>query len=242
MEPGHVELPDQPELYGTRSTAVPDAWAGLLSRYPAHIFGTFTFRPTKRYTDKFTGELREVARTAANGGMHPEAAQKGFRFFVSSINRELYGNSWGKRWHGGLQWALGSEFHKDGRLHFHSIISAPTGDLWDLIRVTSWHRWWLQEFGFNRIERPRSQADVAGYVSKYITKGGEVDFSPNFGRWVPPAPGYARAPEQGQLSGCDTRKPTPPDSLQADAAGKGHTEVERHKGLSILDPIPASGV
>jgi hypothetical protein len=217
---GHVDLPDQPELYGVRDTSVADGWAQVLCRYPAHIFGTFTFRPTKRFTDKWTGELREVPRTAAGGGMHPEAAAKAFRFFVSKINRELYGNNWGKRWHGGLQWALGQEFHKDGRLHFHALISAPTGDLWELVRVSSWHRWWLQEFGFNRIERPRSQADVADYVSKYVTKDGEVDFSKNFGQWIPPRPGYTREAEQGQLPGCDAIKPAPRDRLQAAAAGR----------------------
>lgn len=216
---GHVELPDQPELYGAKDNRIAEGWAQVLCRYPAHAFCTFTFRPTKRFTDKYTGQLREVARIAAGGGMHPEAAQKGFRFFVSNINRELYGNSWGKRWHKGLQWALGQEFHKDGRLHFHALISAPTGDLWELIRVSSWHRWWLHEFGFNRIERPRSQADVADYVSKYVAKDGEVDFSQNFGAWVPPVPGYMRVPAQGQLSGCDAIKPTPLDSVQARAGG-----------------------
>jgi len=223
VDSGHVELPDQHELYGTRDTRAADGWSQQLSRYPAHVFCTFTFRPTKRYTDKHTGQLREIARTGSNGGMHPEAAQKGFRYFISNLNRELYGNSWGKRWHYGCQWALGQEFHKDGRLHFHGLISAPTGDLWELTRISQWHRWWLQEFGFNRIERPRSQSDVAEYVSKYVTKDGEVDFSRNFGAWVPPMPGYSRAAEQGRLPIRDAISSAPLDSVQARAAGRAES-------------------
>lgn len=212
MDSGHVDLPDQPELYGTRDTRIADAWSAELLDYPAHVFSTHTFRATKRFTDKHTGQLREIARTGANGGMHPEAALKAFRFFISNLNVALYGKNWGKRWHYGCQWALGQEFHKDGRLHFHALISAPTGDLWELTRVSQWHRFWLQEWGFNRIERPRSQADVADYVSKYVTKDGEVEFSPNFRSWVPPLPGYTRVAEQGRLLVRDAITPAPLDS------------------------------
>lgn len=198
--PGHADLPDQPELYQQRDTRIVDAWGEVLRKYPAHVFCTFTFRPFKRFQDKHTGQLREVARTAAHGGMHPEAADKGFRFFVRQVNESLYGNNWQRKWHRGLQWARGQEFHKDGRLHFHALISAPTGDLWQLTTIRTWHRWWLAEFGFNRIERPRSQADVAAYVGKYVIKEGEVDFSPNFGAWHPPLPEWGATPLQAALS------------------------------------------
>jgi hypothetical protein len=223
-DPAHVDLPDQPELYGQRDTRITDAWAEVLKRYPAHCFCTFTFRPSKRFTDRYTGELREVPRISAKGGMHPEAADKGYRFFISSINRELYGNTWGKRWHRGLQWARGSEFHKDGRLHFHAIVSAPTGDLWKLTSIRKWHRMWLGEFGFNRIERPRSQADIAGYVSKYVAKDGVVDFSPNFGAWQPPPSDFLAAPQQSGLPGLRDTNPAPTDSLQADAKGRAQEQ------------------
>lgn len=196
---GHVQLPDQPELYGERDTRAADAWASVLQRYPAHLFATLTFRPYRRFTDKHTGQLREVARTAAHGGMHPEAADKAFRFFVSSINRDLYGNSWGRRWHRGLQWARGQEFHKDGRLHFHAVIAAPANDLWHITRIATWHRLWLREYGFNRLERPESQHAIAAYVSKYVTKGGEIDFSPNYGAWTPPEPQFVRGVVQTSL-------------------------------------------
>lgn len=183
---GHVALPDQPELYGEPDTRAADAWADFLRRYPAHVFATLTFRREKWFTDRYTGQVRAVNRTGTGGGMHPEAADKAFRFFVSCINREIYGRDWGRRWHRGIQWARGQEFHKDGRLHFHALLAAPTDDLNRLVSRYQWHEWWYREFGRNQIERPRSQRDVSAYVSKYVSKEGEVDFSPNFGSWQPP--------------------------------------------------------
>ncbi|WP_407351566.1 hypothetical protein [Luteimonas sp. R10] len=200
-ERGHVDLEDQPELYGKPDTRAPDAWASVLERYPAHLFATLTFRPYRRFTDKYTGATVEVPRVSARGGMHPEAADKAFRVFVSKINGDIYGRSWGYKWHRGLQWARGQEFHKDGRLHFHAILSAPRNDLWNLTRISRWHRWWLDEFGFNRLERPRSQRDIAAYVSKYVTKGGEVDFSANYGAWTPPVPDFETHQQQAVLLG-----------------------------------------
>ncbi|MCB1561415.1 MAG: hypothetical protein KDI75_10035, partial [Xanthomonadales bacterium] len=142
---------------------------------------TLTFRPD---------------RCGRTGGMHPEAADKAFRFWVSSVNRDLYGRTWGKRWHRGLMWARGQEFHKDGRIHFHAVISSASDDLYRLGRWSDWHALWLREFGVNKLERPESQSDIAGYVSKYVAKGGEVDFSPNFQAWQPPPMQWGRAPQQ----------------------------------------------
>lgn len=172
------------------SQAIADAWAEFLRRYPAHVFATLTFRKERFYTDS-TGQRVAVNRTGSNGSMHPESADKAFRFFVSSINREVYGRDWGKRWHRGIQWARGQEFHKDGRLHFHALLSAPTDDLNKLISRYRWHEFWFKEFGRNQIEQPRSQRDVSLYVSKYVAKGGSVDFSPNFGAWMPPKPDFS---------------------------------------------------
>ena len=60
-------------------------------------------------------------------------------------------------------------------------------------------------------QRPRSQHDVAAYVSKYVAKGGEVDFSKNFGAWQPPRPEYrVTVPAQNVLPGT-SRNPAPAD-------------------------------
>ena len=175
--------------------AIAEAWSDFLRRYPAHVFATLTFRREKFFTGQ-GGKVVAINRTGSNGSMHPEAADKAFRLFVSCINRELYGPKWSTRWHGGLQWARGQEFHKDGRLHFHALLAASTGDLNHLVSRYQWHEWWYREFGRNQIEQPRSQRDVAAYVSKYVSKGGDVDFSKNFGAWMPPKPDYSYRPHQ----------------------------------------------
>lgn len=193
---GHVDLPDQPELYGVADTRVRDAWAELLTSYPAQLFATLTFRPQRFYRDRATGKVLTADRTGSNGSVHPEAADKAFRVFVSKINGSMYGRNWSKKWHGGVQWVRGSEFHRDGRLHFHALLAAPTDDIWRLTHIKSHHRWWLEEFGFNRLERPRSQRDVQDYVADYVVKDGLLDFSRNFGAWVPPRLDYTAAPQQ----------------------------------------------
>lgn len=160
------------------------AYSQLLQRVPWQQFWTLTFR---------------VEQLGRNGGVHPEKADKAFRFFVSCINRQVYGPKWAGCWHRGIQWARGQEWHKDGRIHFHAVAAAPTDDLNRLVSRYEWHEWWFREFGRNRIEAPRSQADITGYVSKYVAKGGEIDTSPNFGAWNPPMIDYTRRPEQSEF-------------------------------------------
>lgn len=169
----HVELPDQPELYGVRDTRERDAYAELLAREPWHWFATLTFR-------------RDHQR--ASGGMHPEKADKAFRWWLRNLNEHLYGKYWmrSERAQGGVVWARGQEFHKDGKVHFHAVLAAPDRDLDKCCSRYEWHERWYRDNGRNQIEPPRSQEDVLGYVSKYVTKDGEVDFSHNFGTARPP--------------------------------------------------------
>lgn len=170
---GHVHLPDQPELYGERDTRERDAYAALLAREPWHWFTTLTF-------------ARDHER--ASGGMHPEKADKAFRYFISHLNEHIYGDQREIRGRSrrSIVWARGQEFHKDGKVHFHAVLAAPDRDLDACCSRYQWHEWWFQHFGRNQIEIPRSQEDVLGYVSKYVTKDGEVDFSANFGKARPP--------------------------------------------------------
>ncbi|KFN42144.1 hypothetical protein N789_14675 [Arenimonas oryziterrae DSM 21050 = YC6267] len=119
--------------------------------------------------------------------MHPEKADKAYCLFVSHLNGALYGRNWHRKPHGGGVWARGQEFHKSGRIHFHAVLAAPQVDLNAVARRLDWMDWWFKHFGIARIERPASQDDVAAYVSKYVTKDGEVDLSRNFGRYVPPS-------------------------------------------------------
>lgn len=161
------------------SDELASAYAEMLARQSWHWFVTLTFKP------KHEGP---------RGGVHPEKADKAFRLLASCINRECFGKNWHRRPHGGVVWARGQEFHRSGAIHFHAVMAAPEVDLNSLTRRMDWVDWWWREFGIARIEPPQSQQDVCDYVSKYVVKDGEVDFSPNFGRYVAPALQFSDAP------------------------------------------------
>lgn len=167
------------------SDDVAAGYAQLLAREPWHWFATLTFSPTKRILDRASGKERVVDRFHPIRGMHLEAADKAYRWWVTEINKRLYGRHW-QRGMGGVVWARGQEFHKSGRVHFHAVLAAPDGDLNKLASRYHWHELWHREFGRNQVERPRDQDEVVGYVSKYVAKDGEVDFSANFGKQQPP--------------------------------------------------------
>lgn len=212
---GHVELPEQPELYGVPDNREQDAYVQLLAREPWHWFATLTFR-------------REHER--ASGGLHPEKADKAFRFFIRCLDDQLYGNQRDtrRRDRNSIVWARGQEFHKDGKVHFHAILAAPDRDLNASASRYYWHEWWYREFGRNQIETPRSQDDVLGYVSKYVTKDGEVDFSHNFGQARPPRLFEVEqsAWRQAQRTGNATR-----------ASGRDQQGHPERVGLSLTPPV-----
>lgn len=171
-------------------SAIASAYAEMLMRQRWAWFATLTFRGSHE---------------GARSGVHPEKADKAYRFFVSCLNREIFGKNWHRKPHGGVQWARGQEFHKSGKIHFHAVLAAPEVDLNALARRMDWVDWWWKEFGIARIEPPQSQQDICSYVSKYVAKDGEVDFSPNFGRYqlpqfafatqtAPPVASFKRAP------------------------------------------------
>ena len=133
-----------------------DDWSKFLSQYPWQWFCTLTFRTSP----------------------HPEAAFKTFRHFINLINRKRYGSRAQKK---GLSvhWALALEYHKSGVIHFHALI----GDNEDLNGNVS-RIWasgtWHELAGFNLIDPIDDKLlAVTNYVSKYISKGGEIELSDN---------------------------------------------------------------
>ena len=159
-------------------SSVSEGYAELLARQPWHWFATLTFSPTKWVMDG--GRRREVDRFHPLYGMHPEAADKCFRWFVARLNDAIYGRHWERRLPGGVVWARGTELHQSGRLHYHAVLAASDRDLNRTVQRYSCNQFWFRNFGRNQIERPSSQDDVVGYVSKYVAKGGVVDVSRNF--------------------------------------------------------------
>lgn len=140
-----------------RSTryALSDAWGNFLARYPWEWFVTLTF-------------VEDV---------HPEAALKKWRLWVSKINRELFGPRWAKKKHGGVYWVVSIEYQERGVIHLHALMTG----LRETRRLTWMDKW--QELdtktGFARIFPVENNEAASRYVSKYISKGGEIFFSDN---------------------------------------------------------------
>ena len=134
---------------------VRDGWAELIGRYPWEWFVTLTF------TDD----------------IHPEAALKALRVWLSKLNRELFGHRWYKRVPYGVYWVVAIEYQKRGVIHLHLLING-VGDT----RRLTWMDNWLDmgnKNGWARIEAVETNKAVSRYLSKYVTKDGEIFLSNN---------------------------------------------------------------
>ena len=159
-----VPLANQKELHS--------GWISFLQRYEWQWFCTLTFRDM----------------------VHPESADKRFRTLISKLNRSLFGPRWSKKAHETAFWARGIEYQKREVLHFHALIGCYTKDLDRCTIRRHWADEWNEMAGFARIEKIRSAKEVARYVTKYVTKGGQIDLSPNI----------TSTPQQGDLFDSDT--------------------------------------
>ncbi len=137
-------------------TELRDAWIEFLAGYSFQWFATLTF------ADR----------------VHPEAALKRWRLFTNNLNRALYGRRWHKTDHGGVWWVLGIEYQKRQVIHFHTLMGAEH-DLNQAARRLSWMDYWNEIAGFARIEAIRSNDAALRYVTKYVVKDGEIEFSKN---------------------------------------------------------------
>jgi hypothetical protein len=152
-----VKVP-APLSAGIDKGALRDAWAEFLSPITFQWFATLTFETN----------------------VHPEAALKRYRRFTNEINRSLYGRRWEKHAQGGIHWIVALERQRRGVVHLHALM----GDLNDLNQITRRLRWtdrWHEMAGFARIEAIRSDDAALRYVTKYVVKDGEIEFSKNLG-------------------------------------------------------------
>ena len=131
------------------------AWGEFVGQWMWEWFGTLTFTEDT----------------------HQERALKLFRIWCSKLSREIYGPRWHKRPPYGVIWVLSVEYQKSGRIHLHFVM-ASVGDT----RRLSWMDHW-QELdgvaGFPRIFPVENTEAVSNYVTKYVTKEGDVFFSKN---------------------------------------------------------------
>jgi hypothetical protein len=127
--------------------ALQRAWVTFLRQWTWQWFVTLTFRDI----------------------VHPEGADKRFRLFVSLINQALFGRRWAAKGQG-IQRVRALELQRRGVIHFHALFAGVQ----DLRRLT-WMDTWDELAGFARIEPIGSSTAVRWYVSKYVSKGGELD-------------------------------------------------------------------
>jgi len=133
------------------------AWQSFISRYPMNWFCTFTFTED----------------------VHPERATKLFRLLIKRLNQDLYGKHFERRGEPGVFYVLASEYQRRGVLHFHALIGAVE-DLNNRARRLDYMDIWERfgpPAGFSRIEQINDQAAVQHYVTKYVTKGGQIELS-----------------------------------------------------------------
>jgi len=125
-----------------------DAWCEFLGRWQWEWFATLTFRDT----------------------VHPESADKAFRYFTSKLNRQLYGPRWFKKAHGGIPWVRALEYQRRGVIHFHALFADVEG----ASRV-SWMDEWCEIAGIARIEAIKNRRAARRYITKYVLKDGNIE-------------------------------------------------------------------
>jgi len=126
-----------------------DAWCEFLGRWQWEWFCTLTF--------KFE--------------IHPEAADKSFRYFVSKLNRQLYGPRWHKKAYGGIPWVRGLEYQQREVIHFHALFS----NVKDLRRLSCMDLWDKIVVGWARIEAIKNKRAACRYITKYVVKEGNIE-------------------------------------------------------------------
>jgi hypothetical protein len=126
---------------------------------------------------------------------HPEALHKRFRYCVHKMSDELYGRARTRRYLP-IEYVNGIERHKSGWPHSHALIRTPEVDLADpeQLSLEHWQKFITDTGGWCWLTRPRDQAGVVAYVTKYVTKDGELVLSPNLSPAVDPTPALALAP------------------------------------------------
>jgi len=143
-----------------------EAWVKFIERFePYHWYTTLTFK-------------NEVTQGRA---------EKQFKRFVRLINESLYGRRYRNKGTG-VSWVKAVERQRRGVIHFHALVG---GEVWRLRRFTFMDVWRegaffsngkrFQANGFAKIEKYKPKLGARHYLSKYVTKGGELDiFIPEY--------------------------------------------------------------
>lgn len=97
-----------------------------------------------------------------------ERVEFSWRFLVQRLNAELFGNNYTRIvGHSYFAYAMGIEAQKRGALHAHVLVDRR-------IHFEKVHSLWNALAGFAYIKPVDDQDAAISYLSKYVTKGGEI--------------------------------------------------------------------
>lgn len=121
---------------------------------------------------------------------HPEALHKRFRYCTNMLADELYGRA-ARRNGNPIEYANGIERHKSGWPHSHALLRVPDVDVADRLQLSlaDWQRRITDTGGWCWLARPRHQVEVVSYVTKYVTKDGDLILSDSLRLVAPLQPG-----------------------------------------------------
>jgi hypothetical protein len=112
--------------------------------------------------------------------IHPERAYKCLKIFLHQLNRAIFGKRYYKRGEGVI-YLLATEYQKRGVMHFHLLLSLiprkneRRNNNINLKRVEWKEKWKKISNGIARIYPYRNILGAEYYITKYITKDGEID-------------------------------------------------------------------
>jgi hypothetical protein len=154
------------------TAGVRPAWAEWLGARPWDLFLTLT----------------------SDGRTHPEALHKRFRYVAHKMSDHLYGRAVTRRGCP-IEYVNAIERHKSGWPHAHALMRLPGVDLADRnqLNLVEWQKFITETGGWCRLEPLGDQANVVSYVTKYVTKDGELILSPNLSPRTDPTPALAYA-------------------------------------------------
>ena len=115
--------------------------------------------------------------------IHPEEAEKRFRYFINTINKLLYGSHW-RRYGNAVEYVKTTELQYRGVIHFHIILHTPGREL-TKYQLVDLYKKWLKIAGVSDlkdIENIKSIEDVSRYCSKNVTRDGEYGIEFHFRR------------------------------------------------------------
>lgn len=164
VAPGTTPGPRRAVEFGV--SPLQKAWVQFLQPYPWQWFATFTFA----------------------AAIHPEAADKKFRYWLRLLNEQNVGPSWRRpnKAKQCAQWVRGLEWQKRDVLHYHALIGNVPPFAGRVVR-DHWCDVWrfLDHAGFAFIKPIADTGGVVGYIAKYVSKGGEIDVSRNLPQFHP---------------------------------------------------------